>query len=1379
MRSFRNLPSPEAQSTTSQHAQAMSIDYSSGKALLAQGSEGLHDHYATHVEKAMGRGLPRMEVRFRNLSLSTQVAVDSEGKSHGIPTVASSFKQALQHFIPGKKHKATKHILKDISGVFKPGTMTLVLGQPGSGKSSLLKVLSGRFPLTSSVDFEGDISYNGVDSSDITRLLPQFASYVTQRDCHFPTMTVKETLAFAHECCGAELSDRELDQLSKGTREENKAAMDAASAISKHLPEVVIHQLGLEHCQDTVVGDAMLRGVSGGERKRVTIGEMEFGSRLVALMDEISTGLDSAATYDIVKTQRSATKKLGLTVVMALLQPSPEVFGLFDEVMLLNKGEVMYHGPREQVASYFESLGFVCPAGRDVADFLLDLGTSRQHQYQVARVNGGIHPFSASEFADEFVGSSIHGEMLAAVASPIDAVFVEDMEQLVRSTPEFHQTFMSSTWTLMKREVNILRRNEALIQGRSFMVVLVGLLYSSLFYQFDPSDVQVVMGTLYATTLFLSLGQSAQIPMFLAARDIFYKQRRANFYRTASYVLASSVSQVPVAFVEAIVFGALMYWMCGFVGSVASFLVFELLLFLTNLAYAAWFFFLSAISPNLHVAEPLGLVSLICFYLFAGFVITKDAIPDYFIWIFWINPISWCLRSLAINQYTSSEFDVCEHNGVKYCELYGKKMGSYLLGLYEIEADEAWLWYGVIFMVAAYIGFMAVSTVVLEWHRFESPEHISMSDESTSGSQEPPIDDYLSLVTPREGDTSHIEVEVTKEVQAHERHFTPVTLAFKDLWYSVPDPKDPKGEPLNLLKGISGFATPGTITALMGSSGAGKTTLMDVIAGRKTGGKIEGQIFLNGHVATDLAIRRATGYCEQMDIHSEASTFREALTFSAFLRQGSDVPDSYKYESVEECLDLLDMRSIADQIIRGSSVEQMKRLTIGVELAAQPSVLFLDEPTSGLDSRSAKVIMDGVRKVADTGRTVVCTIHQPSTDVFMLFDSLLLLKRGGQTVYFGDLGAKAVELVKYFESIDGVSPLDEGYNPATWMLEVIGAGVGNTANADTDFVSLFESSEKKALLDANLVRPGVCVPAPGTSALTFTSKRAASNWTQARFLLKRFADLYWRTPEYNATRLVMYLLLGLMFGLAFVGMDYESYQGINAGIGVVFTTSLFVGVFAVECVLPITAEDRAAFYRERAAQTYNAFWYFVAGSLIEIPYVFASALVFCSVFFPLAGFTGVLRFVQYWFHTSLHMLLQTYTGQCFMFALPSVEVAMILSIVLNTILFQVMGYNPPATSIPSGYKWVYEIDPIKFPTSILASLVFGECSSDGNELGCRQVANLPPTIALNTSIREYMANVFLIKRDEVWFNFAMMLVYITIFRILALLALRFINHQTR
>ncbi|KAE9170400.1 hypothetical protein PF002_g30102 [Phytophthora fragariae] len=287
-------------------------------------------------------------------------------------------------------------------------------------------------------------------------------------------------------------------------------------------------------------------------------------------------------------------------------------------------------------------------------------------------------------------------------------------------------------------------------------------------------------------------------------------------------------------------------------------------------------------------------------------------------------------------------------------------MGEYSLSTYEVPSAKFWVWFGMVFMAASYVFFMFMSCVALEFHRFESPENVVLDIDSASKTS----DSYALTQTPR-STPKQSQVEVSID-HAREKNVAPVTVAFKDLWYTVPDPANPKNT-IDLLKGISGYALPGTITALMGSSGAGKTTLMD------------------------------------MDIHSESSTIREALTFSAFLRQGADIPDSLKYDSVNECLDLLDLNPIADQIIRGSSVEQMKRLTIGVELAAQPSVLFLDEPTSGLDARSAKLIMDGVRKVADTGRTILCTIHQPSAEVFGVFDSLLLLKRGGETVFAGEL----------------------------------------------------------------------------------------------------------------------------------------------------------------------------------------------------------------------------------------------------------------------------------------------------------------------------------------------------------------------------------------
>ncbi|KAG7396268.1 hypothetical protein PHYBOEH_002535 [Phytophthora boehmeriae] len=488
----------------------------------------------------------------------------------------------------------------------------------------------------------------------------------------------------------------------------------------------------------------------------------------------------------------------------------------------------------------------------------------------------------------------------------------------------------------------------------------------------------------------------------------------------------------------------------------------------------------------------------------------------------------------------------------------------------------------------------------------------------------------------------------------------------------------------------------------MGSSGAGKTTLMDVIAGRKTGGQIRGQILLNGYPATDLTIRRATGYCEQMDIHSDASTFREALTFSAFLRQDADVPDSQKYDSVNECLELLDLHSIADQIIRGSSSEQMKRLTIGVELAAQPSVLFLDEPTSGLDARSAKLIMDGVRKVADTGRTIICTIHQPSALVFGVFDSLLLLKRGGEMVFFGDLGVDASKMVTYFESIEGVSKLEEGSNPATWMLEVIGAGVGNGAGNNMDFVALFKGSEQYRQLESHMTREGV------------TS-----------------------------------------LGITYLKTDYTSYQGVNSGLGMIYMGAVNMTFVAFTSILPIACK--------------------------EPPYSFGTSLLFMVIFYPIVGFTGVSAFFTFWLNLSLIVLLMTYFGQLLAYLLPSLEVASVVMVLLNTICILFTGFNPPAASLPRGYVWLHKIIPHKYAFASLAAIVFGDCPADvdGKERGCRQMNDTPPSLPDGISVKEYLERNFLIEHDDIWFNVGILVAWIAGLQLLSLLVLRYVNHQTR
>ncbi|GMF62608.1 unnamed protein product [[Candida] boidinii] len=225
----------------------------------------------------------------------------------------------------------------------------------------------------------------------------------------------------------------------------------------------------------------------------------------------------------------------------------------------------------------------------------------------------------------------------------------------------------------------------------------------------------------------------------------------------------------------------------------------------------------------------------------------------------------------------------------------------------------------------------------------------------------------------------------------------------------------------------------------MGASGAGKTTLLDVLANRVTMGVISGSMFVNGHLR-GASFQRSTGYVQQQDLHLMTSTVREALRFSAYLRQGRDVSKAEKDEYVENVINILEMQKYADAIVgvsgEGLNVEQRKRLTIGVELAAKPQLLlFLDEPTSGLDSQTAWSICQLMRKLANNGQAVLCTIHQPSAILLQEFDRLLFLARGGRTVYFGDLGENCQTMIDYFEKYDA-DPCPSNANPAEWMLEL-------------------------------------------------------------------------------------------------------------------------------------------------------------------------------------------------------------------------------------------------------------------------------------------------------------------------------------------------------
>ena len=321
----------------------------------------------------------------------------------------------------------------------------------------------------------------------------------------------------------------------------------------------------------------------------------------------------------------------------------------------------------------------------------------------------------------------------------------------------------------------------------------------------------------------------------------------------------------------------------------------------------------------------------------------------------------------------------------------------------------------------------------------------------------------------------------------------------------------------------------------MGASGAGKTTLLDVLASRVTMGVVTGQMLVNGR-QRDSGFQRKTGYVQQQDLHLATSTVREALNFSAILRQPRTTPKAEKLAYVDEVLQVLEMDAYADAVIgvpgEGLNVEQRKRLTIGVELAARPALLlFLDEPSSGLDSQTAWSIVQLLRKLATAGQAILCTIHQPSALLFQEFDRLLFLASGGRTVYFGDIGRKSETMTRYFER-EGARPCGLEENPAEWMLDVIGAAPGsqNTIDWPQKWLDSPEKQDIKYILaemKEDLKREPV--DDNPTSLLEFAETPQMQIWE----VTKRVFEQYWRTPSYLYSKFLLCGATGLFIGFSF------------------------------------------------------------------------------------------------------------------------------------------------------------------------------------------------------------------------------------------------------
>ncbi|RLN92146.1 hypothetical protein BBJ28_00019387, partial [Nothophytophthora sp. Chile5] len=515
-----------------------------------------------------------------------------------------SLKAEVKH--PQTKKVEEKVILSNVSGSARPGELLVIMGPSGAGKSSLLDCISGRNPAV-----EGEITLNGQPWSNATKRL---ASYVMQDDLFYQTITVKEHLVF-----------------------QAKLRMGKTFTEKQYMQRVneVMEELGLMKCRDTLIGGITLRGISGGERKRLSFATEILTNPSILFVDEPTSGLDSFMAETVTR-QLQQIARDGRTVIATIHQPSSELFALFDQLYLLSDGAPVYHGKALESVDYFASLGHPCPALMNPTDYFM------RQLVVIDKETDAVGVARVESLKQEWTKH----QKLPQLEAPATEAASHNGEDHFKDT---RLNVVGQIGVLAHRNVVRFVRDRlgfrVAIMQTLFIALIVGLIYLQL--DVNQKGIQNFTGGFFFLIVNQTFGTAS--PVFISVPielPIMIREYKAGLYHLFSWYVSKNVSEVPMQLLLPIVFFVPVYFLMGIGHGFDVFIYMQIIVMLVNSCAVGLGYMVSCLVRRVDIAPIVGMVTILPFLLFGGLLINSDDCPDYFVWIQYVSPIKYGFEGL-------------------------------------------------------------------------------------------------------------------------------------------------------------------------------------------------------------------------------------------------------------------------------------------------------------------------------------------------------------------------------------------------------------------------------------------------------------------------------------------------------------------------------------------------------------------------------------------------------------------------------------------------------------------------------------------------------------------------------------------------------------